>query len=466
MRGREAPEEFLRALGRRLARSAAPVSTHLVADEHLAILWAARRAHRAGRCTTRAPAGATTPRLGSAPRAAGGRLRRERARARCIAPGAACRWSTLRHRPRVGRAATDTALRREIRAELGIGEGTFLVGAIGALKRAEGPSARGRGAGARSRARRDAALVILGGVARARRPSPELDRVLDARGAPRRGRAPAPARLRARHRAVARGMRRARQREPLRGAVDRACRRRSRRACRWSRRDVGGQGEIAHPGLELAGRRCAPPREFAARLARMPVRAALAARGRSRARRARGRSRSRARAGRRRALDTLFVTANLNAGGAQRSLVNLAPALARAAPPRGRRLRRDAPRGVSRDAARARRVEVFRRGAPPPTTSRSPSRCSRTRTRAARANLCFWNVAPGVKLARPPVRAARACACIDVSPGATRSRSWRRRARFARAIAYSARGVLRAPRRAGAQVSRSRAAPALRARRA
>jgi glycosyltransferase involved in cell wall biosynthesis len=114
------------------------------------------------------------------------------------------------------------------------------------------------------------------------------------------------------------------------------------------------------------------------------------------------------------AIATLFVTANLNAGGAQRSLVNLARALA------GRHSFAVAVCGPSTQAAFAEAlreggVEVFRAAAAPDDLAITESLLAHASARRART-LCFWNAAPGVKLAvsrfAPP-----GLRLVDASPG-------------------------------------------------
>src|SRR5262249_25458629 len=88
---------------------------------------------------------------------------------------------------------------------------------------------------------------------------------------------------------------------------------------------VGGQEEIDHPSLRLVA--CsATAKDFAALLAKLPIRQLLEARPFERAPRAWSIATFPRKACNAR-IETLFVTANLNAGGAQRSLVNLALAL-------------------------------------------------------------------------------------------------------------------------------------------
>ena len=176
--------------------------------------------------------------------------------------------------------------------------------------------------------------------------------------------------------------------------------------------DVGGQGEIGHPGLELLAPGSGDG-EFAARLSRLPVRGRLQARPFARVPRAWSLTLT-ARRAEGAAIETLFVTANLNAGGAQRSLVNLATAL-------GERHRcAIAVCGDTTHPAFARMVaaaglECFRAAELRDDLAVAESLLAHASARRAR-NVCFWNVAPGVKLAvrrfaPPDVRV------MDVSPG-------------------------------------------------
>jgi glycosyltransferase involved in cell wall biosynthesis len=113
-------------------------------------------------------------------------------------------------------------------------------------------------------------------------------------------------------------------------------------------------------------------------------------------------------------LDTLFVTANLNAGGAQRSLVNLAAGIA------GRHRFAVAVCGESTHDAFAKELagcgaELFRAADSRDDFAIAESLLAHAAERGAKS-LCFWNVAPGVKLlvsrfAPPSLR------LIDVSPG-------------------------------------------------
>ena len=134
VRGRESLEEFLGSLARDWRSDPAPVSTHLVADAFLAILWSAGvrtvpTVHNAAHGWRNDPRVWQREHVPVAIACADS-VRRELVAAGCPVPIA-----TIRHRPRVGAAAFDVSLRAEIRAELGVGEGTFLVGAVGAIKR-------------------------------------------------------------------------------------------------------------------------------------------------------------------------------------------------------------------------------------------------------------------------------------------------------------------------------------------
>jgi glycosyltransferase involved in cell wall biosynthesis len=113
-----------------------------------------------------------------------------------------------------------------------------------------------------------------------------------------------------------------------------------------------------------------------------------------------------------RRLDTLFVTANLNAGGAQRSLVNLACAIA------GRHRLAVAVCGESTHDAFARelhahRIEAFR----PAGSSDAFALAESLLIHAAGCRaLCFWNVDARVKLLVAKFAPA-GLRIVDVSPG-------------------------------------------------
>jgi len=133
--------------------------------------------------------------------------------------------------------------------------------------------------------------------------------------------------------------------------------------------------------------------------------------------------------------ETVFVTANLNAGGAQRSLVNLACAIAR------RHALAVAVCGETTheafvQALHAAGVERFRPSAEGDDFAVAESLLAYAQRRAART-ICFWNAAPGVKLlvaqfAPPELR------LIDVSPGAYSFEEMDAVADFAQALAFTA----------------------------
>lgn len=407
-RGRESPEEFLQALGRDWNGACAPVSTHLVTDEHLAILWehgvATVPVVHNSRAGWRNDPAAWDPRHVPQAIACAEAVRREMVEAGCRVPVV-----TLRHRPRVGAAATDPAQRRAIREELRIDERTFLVGAIGAFK-AQKDHARALAIVAGVARRRDAALVILGGLLE---PGAvvELERLLAAAvrlGVADRLRLPGFVADIGPWLAACDALLNVSRHEGLSIGVQEAL----AAGLPVVATDVGGQGEIGHPGLALlaAG---AGDGEFAARLGQLPVRASLDARPFARVPRAWSLTLSARRPGRE-SIETLFVTANLNAGGAQRSLVNLATTLG------GRHRCAIAVCGETRHAAFTRMLaaagtECFRASELRDDLAIAESLLAHASARRAR-NLCFWNVAPGVKLAvrrfaPPDVRV------IDVSPG-------------------------------------------------
>jgi glycosyltransferase involved in cell wall biosynthesis len=408
VRSRESPEEFLHARAVAWAGSPAPVSAHLITDAHLAILWKAGVrtvpvVHNS-RLGWRNDPAAWDPRHVPQAVACAASVRVEVIESGCRVPVIA-----VRHRPRVGPAATDPGLRRELRAELGIADGTFLVGAIGAMKPQKDHPRAVEVLAALAR-RRDAALVILGGMLE-RSAVAELERVLAAA-----------VRLRVTDRLRLPGF--VRDVDPWLAALDALV-----NVSRYEglsmavqealgaglpvvAADVGGQAEIGHAALELVPAH-ASAAEYATRLARHPVRARLEARPLPRAPRAWSLTLApRPRAGA--LLDTLFVTANLNAGGAQRSLVNLALAL------HARHRFAIAVCGDSTQGAFAGRlatagVEVFRAAPVADDFALAESLLAHAAARGART-LCFWNAAPGVKLlvARFAPAALR---LVDASPG-------------------------------------------------
>jgi len=130
----------------------------------------------------------------------------------------------------------------------------------------------------------------------------------------------------------------------------------------------------------------------------------------------------------------LFVTANLNAGGAQRSLVNLTTALARIAIDVA--VAGDSTAAYFLEALRAAGVAVHRTSA-----SRDPFDHAEQLVRRVCAErigtVCFWNVDPKVKLLVAKALAHTEVALADVSPGPSSFDEMRRVADFARLIAFT-----------------------------
>jgi glycosyltransferase involved in cell wall biosynthesis len=130
----------------------------------------------------------------------------------------------------------------------------------------------------------------------------------------------------------------------------------------------------------------------------------------------------------------LFVTANLNAGGAQRSLVNLATAL------RTTRLEiavtGDSTASYFFDRLRASGVVVYRTGA-----SRDPfdhAELLVERVCGERiGTVCFWNLDPKIKLLVAKALAFTDVALADVSPGPTSFDEMHRVEDFGRTIAFT-----------------------------
>jgi glycosyltransferase involved in cell wall biosynthesis len=195
--------------------------------------------------------------------------------------------------------------------------------------------------------------------------------------------------------------------------------------------EVGGQSEIRHPLLRLVPAD-SPAGDFAALLADLPVRAELRADAAPRFPRAWSLTTSWRRAAGT-PLDTIFVTANLNAGGAQRSLVNLAGEIAHrhrfAIAVCGETTHPAFPACLS-----AAGVESFRPAATADPFEVAEGVLARATSAGAR-NVCFWNADARVKLlvarfAPPRMR------LVDVSPGAYAYEELFRAGSLGQAIAF------------------------------
>ena len=409
-RAGETVQAFVSALGARWAGSAAPVSTHLVGDELLARLWdrgvrTVPVIHNVREGWRNDPAAWPAEHVPFA-LACAEAVRRQMLEAGCAVPVA-----TVRHRPAVGAAATDGLQRRRLRAEWGIPPGAFVVLAVGAFKAQKDHPRALEALAELRRSGREAFLVILGGALDGAGLE-ELDRLAGAAaraGVARALRLPGFVDPVAPWYAAADALLNASRHEGLSMATAEAL----AAGLPVVATDVGGQREIGHGKLLLLAPD-SPPIAFARALAGLPVREALEAnpvQGHPRAWSMGVSWRRRAGA----AMDTLFVTANLNAGGAQRSLVNLAQRIA------GRHRFAIAVCGDSTHPAFPGRlaqagVECFR---PAPTADCfdvAEGILARATAGGART-LCFWNADPRVKLlvARFAPAALR---LVDASPGA------------------------------------------------
>lgn len=432
VRADEDPRSFVRRIADDWKAHAAPVSTHLVTDELLGILWetgirTVPVVHNS-REGWRNDAAAWTGKHVPLAIACADAVRRELLDAGCPVP-----IVTLRHRPRVGPAAFDVGMRRDIRAELGIGPDTLLIAAVGAFK-PQKDHARAVEVLAKLCALRDAALVILGGMLD-RAAQRELERVMDAairRGVAAKLRLPGFVPEIEPYLAASDALVNVSRFEGLSMAVREAL----AAGLPVVAADVGGQREIEHPALELFAPG-ATPREIAARLARHPVRGVLTAQPLARAPRVWSLGTA-ARAAAPARFETLFVTANLNAGGAQRSLVNLARALAGSHRFAIAVCGETTHAGCSR-ALTAAGVEVFR---PAPDADPFALAESLLAHAAGARSLCFWNADPRVKLLVAKFAPA-ALRLVDASPGAYAFEEMEAAADFAGTVAASSEAFYR-----------------------
>ncbi len=198
---------------------------------------------------------------------------------------------------------------------------------------------------------------------------------------------------------------------------------------------VGGQGEVAHEALALLDRE-APPEAWVAAVEAALARGVRPARWPSFPAHRLWTLASLARpfrATRR----VLVVTANLNAGGAQRSLVNLARALAR----RGWRRRFEIVVAGSSTAAdflqelRAARIMVHRSAAGREPFGHAEALIERICARRA-GTVCFWNLDPKIKLLLVKALGWSQVRFVDVSPGAAAFEEMRAADEFQRRICF------------------------------
>jgi glycosyltransferase involved in cell wall biosynthesis len=433
MRSRQSPQAFLAGLAADWSAQPAAVSTHLVTDEQLAILWAEGvrtiptvHNHRDG---WRNEPAIWNPREVPAVVACAESVRAQLVEAGCRAP-----VYTVRHRPRVGARACDMEARRIARDALRIGPEVLLVGAIGAIK-PQKDYARAVEVLAEVRKRRDAVLVIVGGVL-GDEGLAEIDRVMT-----RAVRLGVAAHLRLPGFATAV--------EPWLAACDvvlnvsrfeglsMAAQEALAAGLPVVATDVGGQGEIEHAALERVPAD-ATTKAIASRVGAHAIRNELAPRPFARAPRTWSVAMG-ARDAASRAIDTLFVTANLNAGGAQRSLANLAQAIA----PRHRlaiAVCGETTHAAFFDEIRGRGIEAFRPAASADPFAVAESVLAHAGSRGA-ASVCFWNADARVKLlvakfAPPRLR------LVDASPGDYAFDEIESASEFAGSIATAARQYL------------------------
>lgn len=416
VRGDRSLESFVRCLGAAWQANPAPVSTHLIADDVLAFLWAAGVqtipvVHNTKAGWRNDPARWAPEHVPLAIACA------DAVREEMLAHGCRVPVVTIRHRPIVAAQAFDSSLRAEVRAELGVGPDTLLVLAVGALKPQKNYSRAIRILRC-LRQRRDAALIIVGGALDATGLA-ELDGLMDA--------------------AIAAGVVDhlklpgfAHPIEPYYAAADvllnvshfegfsMATQEALAAGLPVVATDVGGQNELAHANLQFVSASCSDA-AIANLVATHAVRTTLTRSERIRL----PRMWSMALAVRRRgvlkpahevnSVDTLLVTANLNAGGAQRSLVNLASAIAGRHPCAIAVCNGATHDEFPRQLRRA-QIELFQPASERDALAQSESLLAHVHMRGAR-NLCLWNVDPKMKflLARFAPSGVR---LIDVSPGA------------------------------------------------
>jgi len=129
----------------------------------------------------------------------------------------------------------------------------------------------------------------------------------------------------------------------------------------------------------------------------------------------------------------LFVTANLNAGGAQRSLVNLATSLGTARIELA--VTGESTAGYFFEALRSRGIDVFRMAASSDAFDHAERIVEHVCARRV-GTICFWNVDPKIKLLATKALAFTDVALVDVSPGPNSFDEMRRATGFGRLIAF------------------------------
>ncbi|MBL8380879.1 MAG: glycosyltransferase [Burkholderiales bacterium] len=411
-RGNESPQTFLRAVAARWQGAHAPISAHLISDAQLALFWEAGLAtvpvvHNMPQGWRNDPAHWRAPAVPQAIACAGAVGEAMRAHG-CRVPVV-----VLRHRPAVAPAAFDATERARIRAALGIVPTTLMVLAVGAFK-PQKDYPRAVRVCAAAKARRALTLVIAGGAADSAGLA-QLEASVDVAmnlGFEDHLRLPGFVIPIAPYLSAADVLLNVSAFEGLSMAVREAL----AAGLPVIATTVGGQQEIVAPGLHLVPADAGDD-VIAALLAGLPVRARPAAAPENAApHAARAWSLPLAwRSARCESIDTLFVTANLNAGGAQRSLVNLAGGI-------GTRQRiavavcgESTQEDFARQLAHA-GVAAFR-----PAETRDPLALAESLIAWATAHgvraMVFWNADARLKLALARFAPA-ALRLIDVSPGA------------------------------------------------
>jgi len=317
-RAGESVEQFAARLCQRWRDARRPVSAHLAPDEVLGRFWVEGIATVPVVHNTR-EAWRNDPALWQAPHVPGAVACAEEVARQLRAAGAKVPITVLRHAPGLAPQAFDASERTRLRAELGVDDKTLLVAAVGAL-RPQKDYVRAIEVLAQLRRKTEAVLVILGGALDTAGLA-ELDRMIE----------------RALRLEVSEFLRLPGFVDPVApwyAACDALLNVSRHEGFSMATREalcaglpvfstrVGGQDEWAHPALRLFPPETSP-RVFASAISSVQPRRDLPRLTRQhREPRLWSLSIAAPQAGAERR-DVLFVTANLNAGGAQRSLVNL-----------------------------------------------------------------------------------------------------------------------------------------------